>query len=33
MRKSFEKVLANIIVGVGLYTVFGLVVWGLTLLG
>ena len=27
MKKSFEKVLANIIVGVGLYTVFGVAVW------
>ena len=33
MKKSFEKVVANIIVGVSLYTTFGLVIWGLTLLG
>lgn len=27
MKKSFEKVLANIIVGVSMYTVFGVAVW------
>lgn len=27
MKKTFEKVVANIIVGVGLYTIFGVTVW------
>lgn len=27
MKKAFEKVAANIIVGVGLYTIFGVTVW------
>lgn len=32
MKKTFEKVVANIIVGVGLYTVFGVTVWVLSIL-
>lgn len=27
MKKTFEKVVANILVGVGLYTIFGVAVW------
>lgn len=32
MKKFFEKVIANIIVGVGLYTFFGVTVWILSVL-